>query len=166
MNRLTASRRHALQCDRHPVWRSGAHGKLEAYPTWEARASGLRLAETDGESLNIYIDPSVATSLRNGQAITQHLDERDQTLHTFRIVLDSKNESVTSAKPPITGEIKCGWRPSPEGGLDYFVQLSPKQFEEVVAGAPVECSVHPEVKSVQHIHVFVGGAELPRQLGD
>jgi hypothetical protein len=57
-----------------------------------------------------------------------------------------------------------GWRPRPQGGMEYVVQLSVPTVEALRAGEMIESDIPPEVKDVRAIRLVVGSARLPREL--
>ena len=124
----------------------------------------LTSAEAEESTHVFHVKAEVFARLLKGDAYAKSVKEEEQGLRRFRVVLDRDHEYAPADKPPVQGEIAVGWRPNEAGGLEYLLQLTPAQHKQVVEGATIDCTVHPDVKSIGRILIFVGEAELPRKL--
>lgn len=122
---------------------------------WEQISTGRMM-------YTIRIGSTLLKPLRDGNAIDHPLDSSSEQLREFRIVMGPASRQASFTGPPAAFEIDYGWRPNKEGGLDYYVQLSREQLDELAEGRELNCHVHPDVKSIDKIYVFVGDAKLPQ----
>jgi hypothetical protein len=60
--------------------------------------------------------------------------------------------------------IDAGWRPLPEGGVEYLIQIEPQLLETLESGDPIQSDIPPHVKNVRAYKITVGTDELPREL--
>ncbi len=62
--------------------------------------------------------------------------------------------------------IDVGWQPLPEGGVEYLIQIEPDVFERLKSGdiEAIASDVPTHVRDIRTYRVFVGTAELPREL--
>ena len=60
--------------------------------------------------------------------------------------------------------IDVGWKPLPEGGTEYLIQIEPNLLETLKSGEPILSDVPPYVKDVRSYRITVGTGELPREL--
>lgn len=123
---------------------------------WE-QTSGNKLVYT------IRIEPVLLEQLRDGAAIESVVDQNDRGLRKFRIAMGPKTSQNDRAASTTANEVAYGWRPNSDGGLDYYVQITPERLETLNKGIPLDCEVHPDVPEMQRIYVFVGTSQLPRE---
>jgi hypothetical protein len=63
--------------------------------------------------------------------------------------------------------VDAGWRPLPDGGMEYTIQVSPGTWDSMRAGVAIESDVPPEVRgTVRTYRVVVGSDRLVRKLPD
>lgn len=64
--------------------------------------------------------------------------------------------------------IDAGWKPLPEGGVEYLIQIEPDTFQRLSSGdvETVLSYLRPEVRAsdVRAIRITVGTGELPQEL--
>ncbi len=58
--------------------------------------------------------------------------------------------------------IEVGWRPLPEGGMQYLIQLDPLTVEILRTGQAIESFIPPHVKDVRGFQIGIGTGKLPR----
>jgi len=59
--------------------------------------------------------------------------------------------------------VEVGWQPLPEGdGMEYLIQLSPKDLEAMQLGEPWRTDIPPSVGNVRSYRISVGTESLPR----
>jgi hypothetical protein len=71
--------------------------------------------------------------------------------------------SILSVAAVLVG-IDVGWRPLPEGGVEYLIQIEPELLETLESGSAVESDIPPSVTGVRAYRITVGAGELPREL--
>lgn len=60
--------------------------------------------------------------------------------------------------------IDAGWRPLPEGGVQYLIQIEPHVLESLRDGRAIESHVPPFVRDVRSYKVTAGTGALPHEL--
>jgi hypothetical protein len=60
--------------------------------------------------------------------------------------------------------IDYGWRPGPDGQLEYIIQLEPAALEALKNGTELTSDIHPDAKGVQRFVLRVGKGPVPREL--
>jgi hypothetical protein len=56
--------------------------------------------------------------------------------------------------------VNFGWQRSPEGGMEYIIQLDPQSLEALRSGQPVQSDIHPGAGDVRSFRIIMGtGAE-------
>lgn len=116
-----------------------------------------------GESIYTIRIPSVMhKSLIDGSAVEVRIDRDSRKLHEFRVMMGHVLRPESSSVFNASEGVDYGWRPSEDGGLDYFVQVSPEQLEVLSKGSTLNCKIPPDVPVVDRIYVFMGTAKLPR----
>ena len=61
--------------------------------------------------------------------------------------------------------IEAGWKPLPEGGVEYHIQIEPHVLEALKSGEAIYSDVPPHVRNVRAYKITVGTEEgLPREL--
>ena len=61
--------------------------------------------------------------------------------------------------------IDVGWQPTPDGGVEYIIQIPPQAIESLRAGEAIESDVPPEVlREMRTFRIVVGNKTLPRTL--
>ena len=59
--------------------------------------------------------------------------------------------------------VDVGWQPLPDGeGMEYLIQLSPKDLEAMKLGEPWMTDIPPSVGDVRAYRITVGSESLPR----
>jgi len=61
-----------------------------------------------------------------------------------------------------TPGIDYGWKPGPDGQLEYIIQLEPQALDALRGGKEISSDVHPDVRSVRRIVLRVGEGEVER----
>jgi hypothetical protein len=56
-----------------------------------------------------------------------------------------------------------GWRPLPEGGTEYIIQLGPHELDALRRGRPVESDIPRSAGEVRAYRIIFGTAMLPRE---
>lgn len=59
--------------------------------------------------------------------------------------------------------IEVGWRPLPDGGLEYLVQIEPELLETLREGQVLQSDVPPQLRDIRRWRISVGRGRLPRQ---
>jgi hypothetical protein len=57
---------------------------------------------------------------------------------------------------------EVGWRPLPEGGMEYIIQIEPHMLEAMKAGDDIFSDIPPNVRGVRSYRITVGTGEVPR----
>ncbi len=125
-------------------------------------SSGWEQSKTGQGVYTIRIGSSLLKPLSDGSAVEQILKDDDRQLRKFRVLMGPASRQESVAESDAMPEVGYGWRPNDQGGLDYYVQVSPEQLHELAKGHTLNCSVHPDVKSIDKIYVFIGDEPLPR----
>ncbi|MBN2473322.1 MAG: hypothetical protein JXB62_01840 [Pirellulales bacterium] len=62
--------------------------------------------------------------------------------------------------------IDAGWQPSPQGGMQYLIQIEPELFDRLKSGEVEEITsdIPPQVQDIRTYRITVGSAQLPREL--
>jgi hypothetical protein len=60
--------------------------------------------------------------------------------------------------------IDVGWRPLPDGGVEYQIQIEPQVIETLKAGQPIYSDIPRNVKDVRAYRITVGTEQLTREL--
>jgi hypothetical protein len=55
-----------------------------------------------------------------------------------------------------------GWERSPDGGVEYTIQLDPATLDALRAGQPIASDIRPEAGSVRSFRISVGAEKLRR----
>lgn len=58
--------------------------------------------------------------------------------------------------------IESGWRPLPDGGTEYIIQLDPQTLETLRSGQAIQSDIPPEAGTVRSYRIVVGEGKLPR----
>lgn len=58
--------------------------------------------------------------------------------------------------------IEVGWRPLPDGGMQYLIQLDPLTVDILRTGQAIESFIPPQVKDVRGFQIGIGTGKLPR----
>jgi len=56
-----------------------------------------------------------------------------------------------------------GWRPLPDGGMEYIIQIEPHMLEMLQGGKDLISDIPPNVRGAQSWRITVGTKELPRE---
>ena len=59
--------------------------------------------------------------------------------------------------------VDAGWRPLPEGGMEYLIQIEPQLIETLGSGQAIQSEIPPCVKDVRAYRITVGTGALPRE---
>jgi len=59
--------------------------------------------------------------------------------------------------------IDAGWQPTPNGGLEYIIQIEPEMLDRLRAGQEIQSDIPPELRSVESYRIIVGKNKLPRK---
>jgi len=59
--------------------------------------------------------------------------------------------------------IDVGWKPLPEGGVEYIIQLDPLALEALRDGQPLQSDIHPDAGEVRSYRIIVGSEKLTRE---
>ncbi|HIQ23167.1 MAG TPA: hypothetical protein EYH34_18235 [Planctomycetes bacterium] len=59
--------------------------------------------------------------------------------------------------------VDVGWRPLPEGGLEYIIQIEPGMLDTLASGEDIRCAIPPGLGRVTAYRITVGEQELPRE---
>ena len=59
--------------------------------------------------------------------------------------------------------INAGWHRTPDGGMEYIIQLDPQNLESLGDGRALQSDVHPEAGVVHSFQIIVGKQPLPRE---
>jgi len=123
---------------------------------WEKLPAGDSL-------LTIRIGSGLYRPLSEGSAIQVVVDEDNRSVRKFRIVMGPASRQETVAESIANHQVGYGWHRNPDGGLDYYVQVSREYLESLAKGGTLNCTVHPDVEAIDKIFFFMGDAPLPRE---
>jgi len=59
--------------------------------------------------------------------------------------------------------IDVGWKPLPEGGVEYIIQLDPLALEALRDGQPLQSDIHPDAGEVRSYRIIIGSEKLTRE---
>lgn len=60
--------------------------------------------------------------------------------------------------------VDFGWRPTPEGEVEYIIQIEPEVLDAVLReGQPIESTIPPELRGVKRFRIQVGTGPLPKE---
>ena len=65
----------------------------------------------------------------------------------------------------VTLGIEGGWRPLPDGGFEYTIQIEPHMLDELARGEALFSDVPPKVRDVRSYRIIVGTGKLPQEGG-
>jgi hypothetical protein len=63
----------------------------------------------------------------------------------------------------VTLGVDYGWRPLPEGGMEYIIQIEPYMLDLLAKGEELSSDIPPNVRGVRSYRITVGTDELPRE---
>jgi len=75
--------------------------------------------------------------------------------------------AVVACLATVVVGIDAGWRPLPEGGVEYLIQIEPHMLESLSSGElneVISSHLPPRVQDVRAFRISVGNEELPRLL--
>lgn len=61
--------------------------------------------------------------------------------------------------------VDYGWQPSPDGHLEYIIQIEPGLVETMKAGSEIVSEIHPDARGVRRFRIRIGTGPLPRRGG-
>ena len=59
--------------------------------------------------------------------------------------------------------IDVGWQRSPDGDLEYIIQIEPEMLDTLREGRPIHSDIPPHLKDVRSYRIQVGTGKLPRE---
>jgi hypothetical protein len=59
--------------------------------------------------------------------------------------------------------IDVGWQRSPDGDLEYIIQIEPEMLDTLREGRPIHSDIPPQLKDVRSYRIQVGTGKLPRE---
>jgi len=59
--------------------------------------------------------------------------------------------------------IEVGWQRTPEGGMEYIIQLDPQTLESLKSGQTFESDVPPAAGNFRSFRIVLGNEKLPRE---
>jgi hypothetical protein len=59
--------------------------------------------------------------------------------------------------------VEMGWQPSPDGGIEYIIQVKPHMLQILASGEDICCDIPPKVRGGHCFRLTAGTEELPRE---
>lgn len=59
--------------------------------------------------------------------------------------------------------VDYGWQKTPDGSLEYLIQIEPALLRALADGESIVSEIHPDARGVTRFRVFVGNGRLPRE---
>lgn len=59
--------------------------------------------------------------------------------------------------------IEVGWQRTPEGGMEYIIQLDPQTLDSLKSGQTFESDVPPAAGNFRSFRIVLGNEKLPRE---
>ena len=110
------------------------------------------------QTYEIKIEESLPGRMESQQeAVVADASDEPQQIRRFQICTNSERTGRTRLATE-----NHGWLVAEHGRFDYWVQLSPDQFNQLRAGTTLISEIVPRSGKVNKIFVFVGTARLPR----
>ncbi len=114
----------------------------------------------------IRVDLTALGPLREGKDAFQTIVRPgDRGFRDFQVIVadaDSRTPDLSQRSGMPDDTIKYGWEPAGEGGVKFFIQMTPERFGHFEDGIPVRGQVPIGITDVREVLVFVGTQDLPQ----